>query len=168
MDVGQTALREEDVAKHLATAQSLVTRTVVIEAASRESNTEIAGTRRRFVLGPFYHAEITVNGATVDKVLQKVHREENRWMLTWTLQELYSINERPGKWGLWGGEPPRDEFYINTDDLDCARMGVSAFQNHALVPHEAYQAIYAAGEADKVFAGYQTHIVSGNQVLRRL
>ncbi len=123
---------------------------------------------RRFVLGPFYHAEITVNGATVDKVLQKVHREENRWMLTWTLQEIYSINERPGKWGLWGGEPPRDEFYINTDDLDSARMGVSAFQNHALVPHEAYQAIYAAGEADKVFAGYQTHIVSGNQVLRRL
>ena len=49
MDIGLTALREEDIAKQLATAQSLVTRTVVVEAAKRESNTEIAGTRRRFV-----------------------------------------------------------------------------------------------------------------------
>lgn len=49
MDVGLTALREEDIAKHLATAQSLVTRFTVLEAASRESGTEIAGTRRRFV-----------------------------------------------------------------------------------------------------------------------
>jgi hypothetical protein len=49
MDVGLTTLREEEIAKHLATAQSLVTRFVLIEAASRESKTELAGTRRRFV-----------------------------------------------------------------------------------------------------------------------
>ena len=49
MDVGLTALREEEIAKHLATAQMLVTRFAVLEAAPRESGTEIAGTRRRFV-----------------------------------------------------------------------------------------------------------------------
>lgn len=123
---------------------------------------------RRFVLGPFYHADLTVHGETVDRILAKVRREENQWLMTWTLQELYSVNEKPAKWGLWGGAPARDEYYINTDDLDCARMGVSAFQRHALVPHDAYQAIYAAGEADKVFAGYETHIITGNRVLRRV
>ena len=49
MDAALTTLREEDIAKHLATAQSLVTKTAVIEAAKSKSNTEIAGTRRRFV-----------------------------------------------------------------------------------------------------------------------
>ncbi|MEC9343615.1 MAG: AAA family ATPase, partial [Pseudomonadota bacterium] len=49
MDAALITLREEDIAKHLATAQSLVTRTVVVEAASGKSKTEIAGTRRRFV-----------------------------------------------------------------------------------------------------------------------
>ena len=48
MDIGLTALSESDIAKHLATAQSLVTRFTITEAA-RESGTEIAGTRRRFV-----------------------------------------------------------------------------------------------------------------------
>jgi hypothetical protein len=123
---------------------------------------------RRFVLGPFYHSEITVNGGIVDQILQKVKRPDNQWMLTWTLQEIYSMNEKPGKWGLLGSQPPQEEFYLNTDDLDAARMGVSAYSRHALVPHEAYQAIYAEGQAEAVFAGYETHIISGNKVLRRI
>ncbi len=123
---------------------------------------------RRFVLGPFYHADITVNGATVDKILKKVSRPEHQWLMTWTLQEIYSQNEQPGKWGLWASQPPRDVYFINTDDLEAVRMGVSAFSRHALVPHEAYQAIYAAGEADSIFAGYEAHIISGNQVLRSI
>jgi hypothetical protein len=49
MDAALTTLREEDIQKHLATAQSLVTKTAVVEAASSKSNTELAGTRRRFV-----------------------------------------------------------------------------------------------------------------------
>ncbi len=123
---------------------------------------------RRFVLGPFYHADITVNGATVDKILQKVKRPENQWVLTWTLQEIYSANEKAGKRGLWSNQPPQEEFFINTDDLEAVRMGVSAYSRHALVPHEAYQAIYAEGEAEKIFAGFETHIISGNKVLRRI
>ena len=123
---------------------------------------------RRYVLGPFYHPDITVHGETVDQILQKVKRPENQWMLTWTMQEILSKNEIPGKWGIFGGEPAREEFFINTDDLDAARMGVSAYARHALVPHEAYQAIYAEGQADTIFAGYETHIISGNKVLRSI
>ena len=123
---------------------------------------------RRFVLGPFYHAGITEHGHKVDQILQKVKRPENAWLLTWTLQELYSYNEKPAKWGLWNSSPAREEFFINTDDLDCARQGVSAFQRHALVPHEAYQAIYAAGEEGEIFDGYEKHIISGDQVLRNM
>lgn len=120
---------------------------------------------RRFVLGPFYHADITAHGSTVDKILQKVKREENRWLLTWTLQEIYSVNEKPAKWGLWGGDPAREEFHINTDDLDAARMGVSAYERHVLVPHEAYQALFATGEADATFEDYHRHVIQGDQVL---
>ncbi len=49
MDIGLTALDEEDVTKHLTTAQSLITRCVVLEVDDNKSKTEIAGTRRRFV-----------------------------------------------------------------------------------------------------------------------
>ncbi len=49
MDIGLTTLPEGDIAKHLATAQSLVTRLVVLEASKGKSQTELAGTRRRFV-----------------------------------------------------------------------------------------------------------------------
>lgn len=49
MDTGLTLLDEKDIVKHRSTAQSLVTRFVVLEAAAGKSNTEIAGTGRRFV-----------------------------------------------------------------------------------------------------------------------
>ena len=123
---------------------------------------------RRFILGPFYHAAITQHGHKVDKILAKVKKPDNAWLMTWTLQEIYSIKENPAKWGLWGGEAAREEFFIDTDDLDCARMGCSAFQRHSLVPHEAYQAIYASGDEDEIFSGYQKHIISGDQVLRNM
>lgn len=49
MDIGQTSLHEEDIQKHISVAQSLVTKVAVIEASKSKSNTEIAGTRRRFI-----------------------------------------------------------------------------------------------------------------------
>jgi hypothetical protein len=65
--------------------------------------------------------------------------------------------------------PAREEFHINTDDLEAARQGVSSYERHALIPHEAYQALYAAGEAQKIFGGYKVHIIStGNQVISEL
>lgn len=120
---------------------------------------------RRLVLGPFYSAGITENNSTVSEVLSKVRRAENAWLLTWTVQEVYSKGERPGRRGLWSSEKATQEFYVNTDDLEAARQGVSAYEKHALIPHEAYQALYAAGEAQKIFAGYKVHILSKGQVI---
>jgi hypothetical protein len=120
---------------------------------------------RRIVLGPFYAAGITEQNEKVNSILEKVADPANAWLLTWTIQDIYSKAEKPGRKGLWSSDPAREEFHIETDDLDAARMGVSAYQKHALVPHEAYQALYAEGEARKVFDGYQTHIISGGQVI---
>ena len=120
---------------------------------------------RRVVLGPFYSAGITENNSTVSEVLSKVRRTENAWLLTWTIQEVFSKAEKPGRRGLFSSEKATQEFYINTDDLEAARQGVSNYERHALVPHEAYQALYAAGEAQKIFLGYKVHILSKGQVI---
>lgn len=49
MDTGLTAISEADIEKHRATAQSFITRVVVLEDTSGRSQTELAGTGRRFV-----------------------------------------------------------------------------------------------------------------------
>ena len=123
---------------------------------------------RRFVLGPFYHAAFTQHGEKVDQILARVRNPENAWLITWTMQELFSVNERPAKNGLWSSQPAREEFHVDTENLECARQGVSAFQRHALVPHEAYQAIYAAGMDGEIFDGYKKHVISDGHVLRNL
>jgi hypothetical protein len=120
---------------------------------------------RRVVLGPFYSAGITENNSTVTEVLSKVRKPENAWLLTWTIQEVYSKGEKPGHKGLWSSQPAQEEFFIDTADLEATRQGVSSYENHALVPHEAYQALYAAGEAQKTFGGYKVHILSNGQVI---
>jgi len=120
---------------------------------------------RRVVLGPFYSAGITENNSVVTDVLSKVRKPENAWLLTWTIQEVFSKAEKPGRKGLFSSEKATQEFYINTDDLEAARQGVSEYQKHALIPHESYQALYAAGEAQKIFQGYKVHIVSKGKVI---
>ncbi|MCP9232343.1 hypothetical protein NMG46_19090 [Mesorhizobium sp. LMG 17147] len=120
---------------------------------------------RRVVLGPFYSAGITDNNSTVNEVLAKVRKPENAWLLTWTIQVVFSKAEKPGRKGLFSSEKTTQEFFIDTDDLEAARQGVSSYENHALIPHEAYQSLYAAGEAQKIFSGYKVHILSKGQVI---
>ncbi len=117
------------------------------------------------MLGPFYSAGITEHNSAVAEVLSKVRKAENAWLLTWTIQEVYSKGERPGRKGCGRSDKDTQEFYINTDDLEAARQGVSSYEKHALIPHEAYQALYAAGEAQKIFQGYKVHILSKGQVI---
>ena len=49
MDAGLTTLSEKDIEKHRATAQSMVTRIIVMEDDGGRSATALAGTGRRFV-----------------------------------------------------------------------------------------------------------------------
>jgi hypothetical protein len=49
MDTGLTTIDEADIEKHRATAQSMITRLVVLEDTSGQSSTALAGTGRRFV-----------------------------------------------------------------------------------------------------------------------
>ncbi len=120
---------------------------------------------RRSVLGPFYSVGMTENNSTVLEVLSKVRKPENAWLLTWTIQDIFSKREIPEKKGIFSTEPAREEYHIETDDLECARMGVSSYERHALVPHEAYQALYASGETKKIFDGYKVHVLSNGQVI---
>jgi hypothetical protein len=55
---------------------------------------------RRFVLGPFYSAGVTENSDRISTILSKVRKDENAWLLTWTMQEVFSKAERPAKRGL--------------------------------------------------------------------
>lgn len=82
-----------------------------------------------------------------------------------TVQEVFSKAERPATRGFWSSTQAQEEFHIDTADLEAARMGVSAYEKHALVPHDAYQALYASGEAAQVFGDYKVHVISGNQVV---
>lgn len=49
MDAGLTTITEKDIEKHRATAQSMVTRIIVLEDDGGRSATALAGTGRRFV-----------------------------------------------------------------------------------------------------------------------
>lgn len=120
---------------------------------------------RRIVLGPFYTAGVTEQNDTVNEILSKVRKPENAWLLTWTIQDVFSKSEQPAKKGLWSSQPAREEFHIETDDLEAARQGVSSYEKHALIPHEAYQALYASGETKRMFDGFKTHIISNGQVI---
>src|SRR5688572_10129886 len=120
---------------------------------------------RRIVLGPFYSAGVTEHNSAVADTLSRVRKAEDAWLLTWTLQEVFSKAEVPGRKGLFSSEKATQEFHIETDDLEAARQGVSSYEKHALIPHEAYQALYAAGEADRIFSGYKVHILTKGHVI---
>lgn len=145
-----------------------LTLTTIATAMDEEFPTLHPKQLRRMVLGPFYVGGLTAHGPLVQTILNGVGAPANAWLLTWTLQELYSQSETPARHGIWSSEPPKEHFYINTQDIDCVQQGVSAIERHALIPHDAYQAIYAVGAADKILKGHQTHIVSGGKLLRHV
>lgn len=123
---------------------------------------------RRFVLGPFYAGGITKHNELVQGLLDKVDSTIDAWVLTWTMQELFSESEKPGQRRFWSSSPPEQVFHINTDDVDCVQQGVSAVEYHALVPHAAYQAVYASGNAAEVFGSYKCSIVSEDDIIRQV
>lgn len=122
---------------------------------------------RRFVIGPFYSADVEGDSDGVAAMLEKTRspRQPNPWMLTWTTQEVFSKNERAARRGLFSFEPARDEFHIETSSIECAMQGVSSFEKHVLLPHDTYAALYSNRDADRFFSGFTTHTLSGNTVI---
>ena len=120
---------------------------------------------RRVVLGPLYSTGLTQNSGRVTEILDRVRRPENAWVMTWTVQEVFSKREQPAVKGFFSSTPATQEFHIETHDLEAARMGVSTYEKHALVPHDAYQALYAANEVKAIFGNFKVHVISGNQIV---
>lgn len=122
---------------------------------------------RRFIIGPFYSTAVDGESCGVTDLLRRTRnpRREDPWLLTWTTQEVFSKHERAAKRGLWSFDPARDEFHIETRNLECLQQGVSAFEKHIIVPHDTYQALYATREAEKFFGGFKIHTLSGNHVI---
>lgn len=120
---------------------------------------------RRFVLGPLYSGGLTNQNEKIQGVLDGVIDKRTSWLLTWAMQEVHSVEEKPARWGIWGGTQAQEVFHVNTDDIECVQNGVSHMEKHAVVPHAAYQAAYAVAGGAKIFDGYQSHIVSEDNVL---
>ena len=123
---------------------------------------------RRFIIGPFYAGGFTSHPEEVQRILDKVDDPDDMWLMTWTSQELWSKEERPARWGLWGKSAPEEIFHINTDDLECVRQGVSSVESRALIPHEAYQAVYSKGRVDEILGDYECYIASGDRIIRNV
>ncbi len=77
MDIGLTSLDEDDVKKHITTAQSLITRCVVLEADDNQSGTEIAGTRRRFVSTVSRAGSRKTNKVELIKAISAISRDDS-------------------------------------------------------------------------------------------
>lgn len=123
---------------------------------------------RRFVMGPFFAGGFTSHNDEVQGILDKVDDPEDMWLMTWTAQELYSKEERPGSWGLWGKSSTEEIFHIDTESIDCVQQGVSAVERHALIPHEAYQAVFAKGRVEEILGDYECYIASGDHIIRNV
>lgn len=120
---------------------------------------------RRVVLGPLYSTGLTENSGRVTEILDRVRKPQNAWVMTWTVQEVFSKREQPAVKGFFSSTPAIQEYHIETHDLEAARMGVSTYEKHALVPHDAYQALYAANEVKAIFGNFKVHVISGNQIV---
>jgi hypothetical protein len=65
---------------------------------------------------------------------------------------------------LWSSEKDSQEFYINTDDLEAARQGVSNYEKHALVRTRPIRRSTRPARRE-TFLGYKVHILSKGQVI---
>jgi len=151
-----------------ANSQYSLTLTSIATAMDKDFETLHPKQLRRFVLGPLYLGGITQQNQQVQTILDRVKDPDDSWLLNWTLQELFSKDEISTKHGLWGHAVPKEIYHINTDDIECAKNGVSAQKKHALLPHEAYQKTYASGKADEIFDGYQIYVASGDHIIRHV
>lgn len=145
-----------------------LTLTTIATALDKDFPTLHPKQLRRFILGPFYAGGFTSHNEEVQGILDKVDDPEDMWLMTWTAQELYSKEERPASWGLWGKSATEEIFHIDTNSIDCVQQGVSAVERRALIPHVAYQAVFAEGRVEEVLGDYECFIASGDHIIRNV
>ncbi len=73
LNTGLTTLHEDDIAKHQAVAQGLVTRLIVLEADDPATSTALAGTGRRFVSTVSTGGQRRTRDVELIKTIQSVH-----------------------------------------------------------------------------------------------
>ncbi|MCO5150981.1 MULTISPECIES: AAA family ATPase [unclassified Shinella] len=73
LNAGLTTIHEDDIAKHQATAQSLVTKLVILESEDGKSGTALAGTGRRFVSTVSTAGTRRTREVELAKTIQSVH-----------------------------------------------------------------------------------------------
>ncbi|TPL02081.1 MULTISPECIES: ATP-binding protein [unclassified Mesorhizobium] len=76
MDTGLTTISETAIEKHRATAQSFITRIVVLEDPSRESGTALAGTNRRFVSTVSVGSVRRTREVEISKTVAAIHPDD--------------------------------------------------------------------------------------------
>ena len=73
LNAGLTTIHEDDIAKHQAAAQSLVTKLVILESEDGKSGTALAGTNRRFVSTVSTAGTRRTREVELAKTIQSVH-----------------------------------------------------------------------------------------------
>nr|WP_314085520.1 AAA family ATPase [uncultured Shinella sp.] len=73
LNAGLTTIHEDDIAKHQAAAQSLVTKLVILESEDGKSGTALAGTNRRFVSTVSTAGTRHTREVELAKTIQSVH-----------------------------------------------------------------------------------------------
>lgn len=73
LNAGLTTIHEDDIAKHQAAAQSLVTKLVILESEDSKSGTALAGTNRRFVSTVSTAGARRTREVELAKTIQSVH-----------------------------------------------------------------------------------------------
>lgn len=76
MDTGLTTIPEAAIEKHRATAQSFITRVLVLEDPARQSGTSLAGTGRRFVSTVSVGSVRRTREVELTKTVQSVHPDD--------------------------------------------------------------------------------------------
>jgi len=145
MDTGLTTIDEKDIAKHIPTAQSLVTKTILLVASDNKFDTEIAGTRRRFVSTVSTSGSKSTQEVEFTKTLSEVTSDDN--MLTPVQHSILYKTRRAFAVAL----AVADEFAEQTglDDLRKKNAassldGDDATQYRGLLESSSYIAAFAA------------------------
>lgn len=98
----------------------------------------------RYHLGSVYIEGITDHADEIELVLKSVNNDDEKWLFSWSMEEIYSTGEEYVKDGLFSSVK-RQKFHIPHLDLDCSKHGCSVIKSYVIIPYSAYQALVEHG-----------------------